>query len=267
MTATKDLFVPAGAETLFGITALDLGPHTGELEMASGPWLRDGDRVGRAALAVVFDDVTGYVVAAGAEDGRWPVSLGMHLDFLSDPPTDGSTLRARGELLRRDVGGGWTTGRVTNEKGEVLVVATQRSHLVATDRPVVRPSTVIPAGTTDDRPLREILGVAGSAHHDDRSRTLELPPSDMIANTKGSVHGGVLVCVVEMAAMQALEAGPRLELSSIDVAFLRPCDAGEAVTFRAEVVHSGRTLQLVRVAAENVHGKTCALATVTTRTT
>lgn len=263
MTGTKDLFVTAGAEALLGITALDLGPHAGELEMATGPWLRDGDRVSRAALAVVLDDVTGYVVAAGAGNGRWPVSLGIHLDFLADPPTDGSTLLAHGELLGRDGGGGLTTGRVTNDGGDVLVVATQRSHLVSTDRPESRGSTVSPAVEADGRSLREIFAVSESAGPD--GRILELPPSEKTANTKGTVHGGVLICITEMAALCAIEAGPEIVTSSIDIVFLRPCDAEEAVTFRSEVVHAGRTLQVVRVAAENVHGKTCAAATVITR--
>lgn len=262
MAGTNDLFVTAGAEALLGITALDLGPHTGELEMATGPWLRDGDRVSRAALAVVLDDVTGFVVAAGAGNGRWPVSLGIHLDFLADPPTDGSPLLAHGELLDRDAAGGLTTGRVTNDRGDVLVVATQRSHLVSTDRPESRGSTVS-AAEAYGRSLREIFAVSES--DGPGGRILELPPSEMTANTRGTVHGGVLICITEMAALWAIDASTEIVTSSIDIAFLRPCDAEEAVSFRPEVVHAGRTLQVVRVAAENMHGKTCAVATVTTR--
>ncbi|WP_342749330.1 PaaI family thioesterase [Nocardia nova] len=83
------------------------------------------------------------------------------------------------------------------------------------------------------------------------------------ANGIGDVHGGILLCGAEFAAMSALEADGSLRTTSIDMVFVRPGNANDTTTFRAEVVHRGRSLAVVRVVAVNASGKTCAEATVT----
>ncbi|PPJ23732.1 hypothetical protein C5E45_27875 [Nocardia nova] len=250
-------FLISGAEALVRVKPVTLSPERAELAVESGPWLAD-PIVGfsRGALAVPLDDVTGYVVAAGSRRDRWPVSLGIRLDFLADPPVDGSLLTVTGELLARDEQGGATRGVISDADGTVIGLVTQRSHLVQVDGPPTAPAITfdIPA---DDVPIREALGIRERARG-----VVDLPATAWAANGMGSVHGGILICASEFAAMSALDASGDLRSASIDIAFVRPGNAAEVTTFRADVIHRGRSLAVVRVAAENSSGKACAVVTV-----
>lgn len=226
--------------------------------MKSGVWLKDPVAGScRGALGVPLDDVTGYVVAAGTDADRWPVSLGIRLDFLADPPIDGTRMSVTGELIARDDRGGTTRGAVADDSGRPIALVTQRSHLIAVS---TRPSSStanfdLPAG---EMTVRDALGFRDVA-----VGVVELPPTSLAANGMGNVHGGVLICGSEFAAMSAVGAGGVLRTTSIDIAYVRPGDASSITTFRAEVVHQGRSLAVIRVAAANSSGKPCALATVT----
>jgi uncharacterized protein (TIGR00369 family) len=263
VSAITDLFVPGGAEALFGIELVELDAESAKVTMASGPWLLDDGRVSRASLAVAIDDVTGFVIAAGTEKGRWPVSVGIRMDFVSDPLTDDAVICVDGTLVSRDSGGGLTTGRVLDSAGGVVAQATQRSHLVTGYHPGLAQSVDIPAGWDGGDCIPEIFGIknpTGTGRN-----TLELPPSAFTRNQMGNVHGGVLICVAELAALRALDAAPELVTASIDTVYMRPCAGDEPVVFRSEIVHSGRSLEVVQVVAENSAGKPCVRSTVITR--
>ncbi len=228
------------------------------MTVESGPWLRDSVAgVSRGALAVPLDDVTGYIVASGSPRERWPVSLGIRLDLLADPPMDGSSLTVTGELIARDDRGGTTRGVVVDGTGALIALITQRSHLISVDGPPMAP--VLPfVAPGDDVSIRDALGIREPVRG-----VVELPATALAANGSGNVHGGILICGCEFAAMSALDADGGFRSTSIDIAFVRPGNAAGTTTFRADVVHSGRSLAVVRVTAVNSSAKTCAIATVT----
>ncbi|WP_067650392.1 PaaI family thioesterase [Nocardia harenae] len=257
MAASAPQLVLGGAEALVRVGPVTVTPTGGQLTVESGPWLRDPvTGCSRGALGVPLDDVTGFLVAAAAPPGRWPVSLGIRLDLLADPPLDGSPLTARGELAGLDERGGTTRGTVTDARGGLLALVVQRSHLVAVDE--------APSGATPAPPppgagvsLRAALGVRAAD-----PGVLELPPSVYTANGMGNLHGGILICSAEFAAAGALGATGEFRTTSVDITYVRPADARGATTFRPRVLHRGRSLAVVRVTALNSANKPCAIATV-----
>ncbi|MGV9710995.1 PaaI family thioesterase [Gordonia sp. NPDC003424] len=249
-------FVVSGAEALLRVNAVRLSPVSAELSMASGPWLQDPMTGNRGALGVPLDDVTGYVVAAGRPDGWWPVSLGIRVDFLADPPTDGPPMVVTGELVARHPGGAATRGSVSTADGEVIALVTQRSHLIPVDAAPTGPD-VPHTPPPSDVTVRDALGFRQNA-----AGVVEMAPTMFAPNGKGDVHGGVLIIGSERAALAAVGGGDEFRATSIDIAYVRPGDARNIVIFRSDVQHRGRSLAVVRVTAENFSGKPCALATV-----
>ncbi|WLP89012.1 hotdog domain-containing protein [Gordonia sp. NB41Y] len=256
-TSTSTEFVVSGAEALLRVDLVGLSATSAELSMTAGPWLADPVAgVCRGALGVPLDDVTGYVIASGAPQGKWPVSLGIRVDFLADPPVDGAAVSITGELVARDERGGATRGSVVDAAGATVALITQRSHLVAVEEQPTSTAATI-AAPAPEVTLREALGV-----QDFGSGVVELAPTPFAANGMGNIHGGILIVGSELAAMSAVDAHGELRTTSIDISYVRPGNAADTTAFRAEVLHRGRSLMVVRVAAANSSGKPCALATV-----
>ncbi len=184
------------------------------------------------------------------------MSLGIRVDFLADPPLHGPPMTVTGELVARDDRGGTTRGTVTDDRGRVLALVVQRSHLVPVDSPPAGAGAPA-AGPPADMPLREVLGFRAVAPD-----VLELPSTAFAANGMGNVHGGILCAGAEFAAMSALGAAGRARTTSIDIVYVRPADAGGTTTFQTRVLHRGRTLAVVQVTAVNSSNKPCAVATV-----
>ena len=226
--------------------------------MNAGPKPVDG-RAGslRSVLAVPLDDVTGYVIAAGAPEGLWPVSLGIRVDLLGDLPTRGEAMTITGGLIARDERGGTTRGDVFDADGTRLAIVVQRSHLVSVP---ARPTSQVqlPPLPADSVFIREALGIVESA-----PGLVTMPPTPLAANGMGNVHGGILLCGAEFAAMSAVDAQGEWRAGSIDINYLRPASADDTATFAADVVHRGRSTAVVRVIAMCSSGKPCAVATVT----
>ncbi|WP_348537489.1 PaaI family thioesterase [Nocardia carnea] len=211
----------------------------------------------RGALGVPLDDVTGFLVASGAPPGKWPVSLGIRIDLLADPPLGGPPMSVTGELIARDEKGGTTRGAVTDAEGRVIALIVQRSHLVplaGRPAPAPVPAVAPPAGVT----VREALGFRAP-----EPGVLKLPATPLAANGMGNLHGGILICGAEFTALSALDAAGDLRATSVDIAYVRPADPQGTTTFRGRVLHRGRSLAVVRVTAVNSSNKPCAIATVT----
>lgn len=227
-----------------------------EFAVRTGPWLRDPVvGVCRGALAVPLDDATGYLIAASSSPDRWPVSMSMRLDFLTDPPTDGSVLQVAGERLALDHRLGATRGRVLTQEGDLVALITHRSHLLTVGAPPPAPEG-IPEAPGDTR-LREALGVRVAA-----DGVVDLPPSAFAANGMQNVHGGILVVLAEFAAMTTVGAEGGYRTTSIDMTYVRPCRADVTTRFRADLVHRGRSLSVIEVVGEGPDGRVCVMATV-----
>lgn len=257
VTGASSGFYVGGPEVMLRVTGHSISVQRGQVAMQSGPWLADpaaGNN--RAAVSVALDDVTGYIVDAGSPDGQWPVSLGIRVDFLADLPLDPTTLTVTGELVDREGRGAMSQGTVTDTDGRILARMIQRSHLVDA------PTTPGEHATADilaapDGSVREQLGLVETA-----AGVLTMAPTALSANGMGSVHGGILVCLSELAAMSAIGAAGEMRTTSIDIAYVRPCDATDTTTLRAEIVHRGRSVALVRVVSANSSGKPASIATV-----
>ncbi|MBD0020801.1 PaaI family thioesterase [Gordonia pseudamarae] len=246
-----------GAEALVRVRTRAFAAGVCEFTVRPGPWLHDPVAgCSRGSLGVVLDDVTGYLAAARAAPGRWPVSLGIRVDFLADPPLAGEPMVAVGELVSADVSGATTRGTLTDADGTVVALVTQRSHFIdaqAPASPALAFSAPEPSAT-----VREVLGISEPS-----PGTVELPSTPYAANGRGHVHGGILICGAEFAAMSAIGADGRFRTLSVDINYVRPGDALAPTVFRAELCHRGRSLCVVRVVAEGPAGKPYAFATVT----
>ncbi|MBD0863610.1 PaaI family thioesterase [Gordonia sp. zg691] len=257
MTTTSSLFHIGGPEVMLRISGHSISAERGQARTEGGPWLADSAAgVNRGALAVALDDVTGYIVDAGSPAGRWPVSLGIRVDFVADPPLDGSPLRVTGELVARDERGAMTTGAVFDPSGRTIATMIQRSHLVEA------PTTPGAHATHEvldapDGPVRDQLGLVETGPNE-----LTMAPTVLSANGMGSVHGGILVCASELAATSAVGATGDLRTTSVDITYVRPCDAADTTTFTSEICHRGRSLSVVRVVSANSSGKASSIATV-----
>ncbi|WP_243636973.1 hotdog domain-containing protein [Rhodococcus sp. Eu-32] len=231
----------------------------GELTMAAGPWFEDSSAgVVRSLVGVALDDVTGHVVAMGAPEGLWPVSLNIRLDFVSDPPTDGSVMTVVGDLVHRDDSSGTTRGCVRDTQGSVVALVTQRSHLVAFAGPLGA-DVVTVSRAEGVREFRQLLQFGPPRS----GAPLIMSPSPFSANGMRNVHGGILIAGSELAAMDALDAAGTLRTTSIDISYVRPGVGTADTVFEAEVIHRGKSAAVVRVISRNASGKPCSFATVT----
>ncbi|GAB93585.1 PaaI family thioesterase [Gordonia rhizosphera] len=256
-TTTTPEFVISGAEALLRVSPVALSAQRAELTVAAGQWY--GDPVAgnlRGALGVPLDDVTGHVVASGVPQDKWPVSLGIRVDFLADPPVEGSPMTVIGELIARDDRSGTTRGAVVDGAGRTLALVTQRSHLVPVDG---QPHS---SATQFDTPRPETSIRAALGFRDVTPGVVDLPPTTLAANGMGNLHGGVLIIGSELAAMSAVDAGGVLRTTSIDIVYVRPGNAGDLTTFRSDLLHRGRSVAVVRVVAANASGKPCSISTV-----
>lgn len=256
VTTTPASFVAAGPEAILQLTPTVLSVDRAELAVPAGAWFADEIAgTARSALAIPLDDVTGYLVAAGAPPGRWPVSLGIRVDFLADPALTGASMTATAELVGADASGGITRGAILGADGHTIAVVTQRSHLLTMDMPTAPAVNFsVPESIA---PIRQTLGYVES-----QPGRLALPPNTLAANEMGSTHGGVLITGAEFAAMSALGARGDLRTTSIDTTYLRPADPTVELTFQAQVMHRGRSLILVQVSAFGPSGKPAILSTV-----
>ena len=114
------------------------------------------------------------------------------------------------------------------------------------------PSAAHPAPAATDAPFLDMLGARITLAGADRA-LLELPYRDGNGNRNGTLHGGVVAAVIDVAAAAVADSGlpvaRRAGASTIDfnVHFLAPA-IREAVAAEATVVRRGRDITFVEVA-------------------
>ncbi|OOL33547.1 hypothetical protein GQ85_00305 [Rhodococcus rhodochrous] len=255
-------FFSTGAERLFRVADVTGDDTNGYTEMVTGPWLADElGRPCRGTLGVVMDDVMGHLVNGMTPEGFWAVSTEIHLDFVADPPVDGSVLRAESWVLGRGAQTGLAGGRVVDEQGRLIACGSTRLRTVPLTEPPGAP--VVSPDDLDSRlRARSIIEVLGAEHARGASG-IEFGPSPTLANPMGNIHGGVLLCASEITGSAALPIDAGFRTTSIHISYLRPCPSDEPVTFAPKVVHRGRSLGIVEVSSRTTAGKTCTTATIT----
>lgn len=111
-------------------------------------------------------------------------------------------------------------------------------------------------------PLHRFLGVQVEERRPGFARVrLDVTPN-VVGGIGGSVHGGVLAALVDVAMLQALfpmlSANDRpAGTADLSVTYLRPA-FGRAVWAEANVLRKGRQLAVIEVAIRDERGELCA---------
>jgi uncharacterized protein (TIGR00369 family) len=248
-----------GPEELFGLGSMRVENGEALVSMTSGAWLRGEDGTPSAgALGVLLDDVLGQALLSGRPAGHWSVTTELSLDFGAALPLDGTVIRAEGRPIRVDASGGLSQGWAFDGHGATLAVGTTWARFLPGVPEAVLAPPVVPEVVDRGSSVSELLGIEPGPTPGSllaRTRT-------ELANPAGVVHGGVVACLVELAARRAL-AHPTLPTASVRVVYLRPAVGDLVVT--ADVQHKGRSLAVAHVVARGASGKPAATATVTCR--
>jgi uncharacterized protein (TIGR00369 family) len=219
------------------------------------------------SLGVLVDDALGAAMVARRPEGKWLVTTELSIDMCSDLPSDGSILSAEGWQTAGETGGALAQGRVLDSSGRMVATGTARGRYIAAEPDFLGSSySVVPA---QDRipsvePLSTLALLHAAIHRVGAETSIVVPAIDAFANPLGNMHGGILLCVSELAGSVALRSDRHpLRTSSMRIAFLRPGPVTGDVTFTAEVLHRGRTLGVAHVTSRGETGKLCTVATIT----
>jgi uncharacterized protein (TIGR00369 family) len=261
-------FVPTAAEALFAVTSLAGSAELTTGTMRTGPWSTAADgRPAPGSLGVLLDDVVGYAVVAARPPGHWAVSVELHVDFCGELPGPGQELRGESRVVRADGVGGLAEGRVLDSAGRVVASCSERMLFVPGE-PTGLGTPVGPAAWVPGRrPVTDVGTMLGvDQRRTDMGATLALTAGEELTNPVGNLHGGVLLCLTELAGGHALRdpAAPLIS-SSVHITFVRPVALHQQVRLDASVVHRGRKLGVASVVTTDAAGTLCTVATVTGR--
>ncbi|MFH5821935.1 PaaI family thioesterase [Georgenia sp. AZ-5] len=272
-TTRRTPFLSGGPEALFRVSDVVGDSALVSGSMHTGPWMSGPDgSASLGSLGVLVDDALAYAVLADRPEGSWAVSTEISVELCAAPSMDGSALRSTSSVVARDATGGLARGEVRDERGRVVAFASQRLRFspgvpATLETPGFDADRGMPAiGVAEPgRPRPGVLETLGATviSGDARAR-LALPSSPWLVNPMGNVHGGILLCVSEVAGLVALqsEAHP-LATTAVHISYVRPAPLRGEVTVAAEVLHRGRTLGVAQVRTLTASGKVATVATVT----
>jgi uncharacterized protein (TIGR00369 family) len=253
-------FVRCAAEELFGVE-VSLGDGATTSRMPVGTWAAGPDApVAVGALGVLVDDTCGYAVNGARPGGAWSSTTELSLSVLRPLPTSG-LVHAAGAVVGLGPHGGVGRTEVRDEAGELVAFAHGRNRFVGETPPadVVAAGRrehglhLPPPGTTAD-----LLELLGDLELDEAGAGLLVGPR--LGNPRGSLHGGVSLCLADLLAAYAV---PGLGTTGAVVRYLRPVPLGTRLRLDTAVRHRGRTLAHVEVAARREDGAECVRAVVT----
>jgi uncharacterized protein (TIGR00369 family) len=230
----------------------------------------------QAATVALADCVLNYAAAHRSSGSRYPVSLGLRLDFWHPPPALGSLLSGTAAVEATTADSFLIRGQIDGPD-RMLATATLRSLLVKHGLPPgpSRESTtplvaLVPppdeGPSEGERSLDAILslpaaGLAGVRvlRTGDGSVELQARPGAALERTDGVVHGGAvpvlgqLGCAAVLArALPGVAAPRRLDTNT---EFLRPTFVGAPLTIRARLVHRSRRVATTHAEILNEKGK------------
>jgi uncharacterized protein (TIGR00369 family) len=256
-------FIPGMPEVLFRVHDVTGVSSSTTGSMSTGTWMLGPDgETSVGALGVLMDVVLGCALIANRPPGHWGVTTSISAEFCASIPADG-TLLGQGQTVHLTETGGVAQGLIKTTSGTTVAVATQHIRFVPGGPVEYRPSIDVLAANGH----RTILDLLDATHHshDDRFE-LHLRAGPNVANPMGNLHGGIVLCLAEIAASMAVQSEQHpLEAASMHVAYVRPGPATGTVRFRTQVAFRGRTSAVVRIDCLRPDAKTCAVATVTLR--
>lgn len=244
-------------ERLFKVSPLRY--HEGKYHgsMQTGAWLeRQPGSASSGGIGVLMDDTLGAAAMVGRPENTWAVTTELALNFIHPLTSDGSLITATAQCLGSDHEGGIAQGHAFDAEGRLLAHGTTRAKFTpGTPDPVKRQTAAPPVNATASS-MSELLSPS-------KSSTLvntTLPANPHFINPHGSVHGGILLAMVEFAAsrfMASFSSG--LGLSSLQLTYVRPA-IGDLTISLAER-HRGRSLVALEAVVTGGSGKPCVLAT------
>lgn len=270
--------IGGGPERSLGITRGKIVGDDVVTSMATGPWLNGpaGSPPG-GVLGVVIDDVLGFAIARHRGPGSWTVSAEISLDLTGPVPADGSRIEARARHVHSGRYSGISAGTVHDASGALIALCRQHGRWITTvpDDPMtpqeagapaagpVASRAAAPAPWSPPASLAALLGT--QVQLTEGGAALDIEVTRDLTNPLGNLHGGITFAASDLAAQAALLAvGGPTQTASVHVAYPRPMPLGATPRFEARVLHSGRSLGIVRVTASLDGVKPCSVATVTT---
>jgi len=230
--------------------------------MPLGPWLAgwSGNDPMAGSVGVLLDDVLGYAAVGWGEASRWAVTTEMRADFTRPLPA-GGRLFGSGRTVHRDEFSALGKGELADARGEVVAHIAQRNRYVDVRVDQVGAGSTglddaVRAETARGGRLPDLLGgpTGAAGRH-------ELHIGPRLANPMGNLHGGLGMTLCELVARDLIPKS--LQTTGVHVSFLRPVALGTDLVLAGDVVHQGRTLALVEVAARLPDGRLAMRASVT----
>lgn len=257
MTGTRQVPLPivdAGPDSLFQVGRVRAEGDGVRGSMPTGPWLAGADgRPMLGSLGVLVDNVLGYAIIARRPAEHWSVSTDISMDLLEPLPLDGSPVHASARVVHADATGGFAVGEVVDGDGRLVAVCRQRGRFVRSGPDPDPIGFDLPEGVAD---LRGLVGATP------REGGLDVVVTSRLENPMHNLHGGITLCLADLAATAALaDGGPALATASIQVSYVRAVPGGTTLVNDTRVEHRGRTLGVVEVVG-SVAGRTCTIARV-----
>lgn len=255
-------------EVAFGIESVSTRDNTARASMRPGPWAREsGDGpVHQGSIGVLVDNVTAHAVLTARTLDQWAVSAEISVDFHSPIPDGTELLSCTATLDHRSSGWGHSSGQVTTATGELVATVGQRMRYFPGGVPAGFTEPGEPADAPSWLPSLDSLLTLTSRRGNRTELQVETSPG--MLNPLGILHGGIGLCLSEMAARTAWAASPDhpgepFHTSSVRISYLRPGRADGDLRLGVEILHSSRSVVLADVQMYNADGETATRALCT----
>lgn len=295
---------PPPIHHLFGLTPIAASPANVTFMMPCSPWLQtDAGPFFAGTSALVADAPLGGAAMAGLGPGQVVVTSDLSFNFLRpvDVTSERLICRARPIEVGRTLG--LAEGVVEDAFGRLVAHCTTRCFVISFpfedvegdlpelelphyngpdpyERPL--PPGLIDASKWDRLTFMEVLAKQTSGELpvppfvrllggsmptiDDDGFHVSIPASPWFSSPAGTIYGGVLAYIVEIAMAGAinttLEKKETNAALGLNVQFLRPVfPDGRDIHVTAKVMHRGRSFAVATGEIKNADGKTVVLAT------
>jgi uncharacterized protein (TIGR00369 family) len=251
-------------DALFGIGAFSRDSGQVATTMTIGSWCEGPDgEFSYGSFGVLLDRLVGAAISPGGPAGHWPSTTEIVATFAAAAPTSGETVDAESRIIETRTAGALAEAAIRRRDGTAVALATGRILFTPL---AARPVWSSPAdlASVAARPARSMLPLVGAMMSPAGAPgTIELPANPVAANPAGNLHGGVALSLAIAAGVaSARHGGESLDVSSVHIAFLRPCPSVGIIRFVPAVVHRGRSLAVIHVECFRADGRVSSVSTV-----
>ncbi|GAB3691125.1 PaaI family thioesterase [Corynebacterium nasicanis] len=211
------------------------------------------DVLHQGALGILIDDTSAYAALTGRSPRQWGVSSVINVDFHAPVTSSSGRFESQAGFISRTGDWGFAAGTVRDGHGALIATVDQRMRYLPGDSSVhEKPWAPLRAADTLP-PLDDILQ---PVHREARRAEFRLQTGPHLANPLGAMHGGIGLCVSEMAARVAwnemvADEGVSFHTSNLRTTYVRPGDLSHDLDVRVQVVHASRSFVVLEVAILN----------------